>query len=83
MQLPYRPEYDLSIALLQTSMLMVCIYCSQDGVFAHAVHMTELDLLIKTRSKDYWRQRLREERNEMVKQSKEYWDSQAMLSMGI
>lgn len=45
--------------------------------------MTELDLLIKTRSKDYWRQRLREERNEMVKQSKEYWDSQAMLSMGI
>lgn len=35
------------------------------------------------RSKDYWRQRLREERNEMVKQSKEYWDSQAMLSMGI
>lgn len=52
MQLPYRPEYDLSIALLQTSMLMVCIYCSQDGVFAHAVHMTELDLLIKTR---YWK----------------------------
>uniref|UniRef100_A0A0D9VWZ4 RING-type E3 ubiquitin transferase n=1 Tax=Leersia perrieri TaxID=77586 RepID=A0A0D9VWZ4_9ORYZ len=60
-----------------------CPVCRAVGVFAHAVHMTELDLLIKTRSKDYWRQRLREERNEMVKQSKEYWDSQAMLSMGI
>uniref|UniRef100_A0A453LPJ5 RING-type domain-containing protein n=1 Tax=Aegilops tauschii subsp. strangulata TaxID=200361 RepID=A0A453LPJ5_AEGTS len=53
------------------------------GVFAHAVHMNELDLLIKTRCKDYWRCRLREERTEMVKQSKEYWESQAMLSMGI
>jgi hypothetical protein len=26
---------------------------------------------------------MREERTEMVKQSKEYWESQAMLSMGI
>ncbi|KAL6637209.1 hypothetical protein ACP70R_024781 [Stipagrostis hirtigluma subsp. patula] len=60
-----------------------CPVCRADGVFGHAVHMTELDLLLKTRNKDYWRQRLREERTEMVKQSKEYWDSQAMLSMGI
>lgn len=36
-----------------------------------------------TRDKDYFAQRLREERSVMVKQSKEYWDSQAMLSMGI
>ena len=89
----------------------------QVGVFGRAVHMTELELLLKRRyrnltrtscermncgndtmcpryldincisclirDKDYWRQRLREERTEMVKQSKEYWDSQAMLSMGI
>jgi E3 ubiquitin-protein ligase BAH len=45
--------------------------------------MTELELLLKRRDKDYWRQRLREERTAMVKQSKEYWDSQAILSMGI
>jgi E3 ubiquitin-protein ligase BAH len=36
-----------------------------------------------TRDKDYFAQRLREERSVMVKQAKEYWDSQAMLSMGI
>jgi E3 ubiquitin-protein ligase BAH len=36
-----------------------------------------------TRDKDYFLQRLREERSVMVKQAKEYWDSQAMLSMGI
>uniref|UniRef100_A0A453LPV8 RING-type E3 ubiquitin transferase n=1 Tax=Aegilops tauschii subsp. strangulata TaxID=200361 RepID=A0A453LPV8_AEGTS len=60
-----------------------CPVCREVGVFAHAVHMNELDLLIKTRCKDYWRCRLREERTEMVKQSKEYWESQAMLSMGI
>ncbi|XP_062211947.1 probable E3 ubiquitin-protein ligase BAH1-like 1 [Phragmites australis] len=60
-----------------------CPVCRAVGVFGHAVHMTELELLLKTRDKDYWRQRLREERTEMVKQSKEYWDSQAMLSMGI
>ncbi|KAK3149836.1 hypothetical protein QOZ80_3AG0223630 [Eleusine coracana subsp. coracana] len=60
-----------------------CPVCRAVGVFGRAVHMTELDLLLKTRDKDYWRQRLREERTDMVKQSKEYWDSQAMLSMGI
>uniref|UniRef100_A0ACD6A5W1 Uncharacterized protein n=1 Tax=Avena sativa TaxID=4498 RepID=A0ACD6A5W1_AVESA len=60
-----------------------CPVCRAVGVFAHAVHMNELDLLIKTRCKDYWRCRMREERTEMVKQSKEYWESQAMLSMGI
>ena len=36
-----------------------------------------------TRDKDYFAKRLREERSVMVKQAKEYWDSQAMLSMGI
>jgi len=52
-------------------------------VFGRALHMTELELLLKRRDKDYFAQRLREERSVMVKQAKEYWDSQAMLSMGI
>ncbi|XP_066372143.1 probable E3 ubiquitin-protein ligase BAH1-like 1 isoform X1 [Miscanthus floridulus] len=60
-----------------------CPVCRAVGVFGRAVHMTELELLLKRRDKDYFAQRLREERSVMVKQAKEYWDSQAMLSMGI
>jgi len=60
-----------------------CPVCRAVGVFGRALHMTELELLLKRRDKDYFAQRLREERSVMVKQAKEYWDSQAMLSMGI
>lgn len=60
-----------------------CPVCRAVGVFDRAVRMTELELLLKRRDKDYFLQRLREERSVMVKQAKEYWDSQAMLSMGI
>ncbi|ONK65118.1 uncharacterized protein A4U43_C07F33860 [Asparagus officinalis] len=60
-----------------------CPVCRSVGVFGKAVHMQELDLLLKNRCKDYWKERLREERAEMVKQTKDYWESQKMTALGF
>nr|CAD1828084.1 unnamed protein product [Ananas comosus var. bracteatus] len=60
-----------------------CPVCRAVGVYNDAVQMTELDLLLRNRCNDYWKERLRAERAEMVKQSKEYWESQAILTMGL
>ncbi|KAJ9184615.1 hypothetical protein P3X46_004325 [Hevea brasiliensis] len=54
-----------------------CAVCREAGVYANSVHMLELDLLLKTRCKEYWKERMVAERAEMVKQTKEYWDLQA------
>ncbi|MBA0753780.1 hypothetical protein Gogos_021145 [Gossypium gossypioides] len=59
-----------------------CPICREAGVYANAVHMLELDLLIKKRHKDYWKERAIAERAEMVKQSKEYWESQTKYVVG-
>ncbi|KAJ0982597.1 hypothetical protein J5N97_010852 [Dioscorea zingiberensis] len=59
-----------------------CPVCREAGVYANAVHMTELDLLVKNRCKEYWKDRLRGERTEMVKQSKQYWESQTVTAFG-
>ncbi|XVF07473.1 hypothetical protein REPUB_Repub06bG0142100 [Reevesia pubescens] len=59
-----------------------CPICRETGVYANAVHMLELHLLIKKRHKDYWKERLIAERAEMVKQSKEYWESQTKYVIG-
>ncbi|XP_042509821.1 probable E3 ubiquitin-protein ligase BAH1-like 1 [Macadamia integrifolia] len=60
-----------------------CPICREVGVYRNSVHMMELDLLLKNRCKEYWKERLHEERAEMVKQSKEYWESQSKLFMGF
>ncbi|GMY14375.1 probable E3 ubiquitin-protein ligase BAH1-like isoform X1 [Fagus crenata] len=60
-----------------------CPTCREVGVYAKAVHMLELDMLLKNRCKDYWKERLAAERAEMVKQSKHYWDSQAKYAIGM
>lgn len=60
-----------------------CPVCRSIGVYRDAVHMQELDLLLKNRCNDYWKERLHEERAEMVKQSREYWESQRITAMGI
>ncbi|KAI3869674.1 hypothetical protein MKX03_011871 [Papaver bracteatum] len=59
-----------------------CPVCREVGVYANPIHMIELDLLLKNRRKDYWKERMLEERSEMVKQSKEYWDSQTKYVIG-
>lgn len=59
-----------------------CPICREAGVYANAVHMIELDLLLKKRCKEYWKERMIAERAEKVKQSKEYWDSQTKYVIG-
>lgn len=51
------------------------------GVYSKAVHMLELDLLLKTRCKEYWKERLADERVLMLKQSKEHWKSQSTYAI--
>ncbi|RWW50562.1 hypothetical protein BHE74_00043157 [Ensete ventricosum] len=60
-----------------------CPICRSEGVYKGAVHMAELDLLLKNRCKEYWKERMRGERAEMVKQAKEYWESQTITAIGI
>ncbi|PSS15831.1 E3 ubiquitin-protein ligase BAH1-like [Actinidia chinensis var. chinensis] len=59
-----------------------CPVCREAGVYGDAVHMLELDLFLKKRCKEYWKERHVAERSEMVKQSKEYWDSQTRYMVG-
>ncbi|XP_057981892.1 probable E3 ubiquitin-protein ligase BAH1-like isoform X2 [Malania oleifera] len=59
-----------------------CPICREVGVYANAVHMLELDLLVKKRCKGYWKERQVAERAEMAKQSKEYWDLQTKYAIG-
>lgn len=58
-----------------------CPVCRNVDVYRDSVHMTELDLLLKNRCKEYWKERLRGERAQMVKESKAYWDSQRISAM--
>lgn len=59
-----------------------CPVCREIGVYRDAVHMIELDLLVKKRCKEYWKERAVAERIEMVKQSKFYWDTQTKYIIG-
>ncbi|KAF9595418.1 hypothetical protein IFM89_000336 [Coptis chinensis] len=60
-----------------------CPVCREVGVYANAVHMVELDLLLKNRCREYWKERAHAERAETIKQSKQYWDSQARFVLGF
>ncbi|KAG7574145.1 Zinc finger RING-type [Arabidopsis suecica] len=59
-----------------------CPICREVGVYAEAVHMIELHLLLKIRSKEYWKERMIGERSEMVKQSKMFWNEQTKHMIG-
>ncbi|KAK1296183.1 putative E3 ubiquitin-protein ligase BAH1-like 1 [Acorus calamus] len=59
-----------------------CPVCRAVGVYANSVHLAELDLLLKNRCRDYWKERMQSERTEMVKQSKIYWESQTKFAIG-
>ncbi|KAH7554204.1 hypothetical protein ACOSP7_028703 [Xanthoceras sorbifolium] len=60
-----------------------CPVCREAGVYANAIHMLELDLLLKKSLKEYWKERTVAERAEKVKQSKEYWDLQTKYAIGL
>ncbi|KAK1311490.1 putative E3 ubiquitin-protein ligase BAH1-like 1 [Acorus calamus] len=59
-----------------------CPVCRAVGVYANSVHLAELDLLLKNRCRDYWKERMQSERTEMVKQSKIYWECQTKFAIG-
>ncbi|KAL3825660.1 hypothetical protein ACJIZ3_021689 [Penstemon smallii] len=59
-----------------------CPVCRKAGVYGNATHMMELDLLVKKRCREYWKERLVDERAEMVKQSKVYWENQTKYMVG-
>ncbi|XP_028784848.1 probable E3 ubiquitin-protein ligase BAH1-like isoform X2 [Neltuma alba] len=58
-----------------------CPICRKVGVYSKAVHMLELDLLLKTRCREYWKERLADERVLMLKQSKEHWKLQSTYAI--
>ncbi|KAG9130965.1 hypothetical protein Leryth_006731 [Lithospermum erythrorhizon] len=59
-----------------------CPICREAGVYASAVHMVELHMLVKNRCNEYWKERVVGERAETVKQSKTYWDMQTKNMIG-
>ncbi|KAJ4906840.1 putative E3 ubiquitin-protein ligase BAH1-like [Raphanus sativus] len=59
-----------------------CPICREVGVYAEAVHMIELHLLLKIRCREYWKERIMGERSEMVKQSKMFWNEQTIQMIG-
>ncbi|KAJ9540492.1 hypothetical protein OSB04_026998 [Centaurea solstitialis] len=62
---------------------MKCPVCREDGVFSNAVRMAELDLLLKRRFEKEWKERVVEERAEVAKQAKLYWESHTRFMTGI
>lgn len=59
-----------------------CPVCRETGVYPKALHMMELDMLLKRRCKGYWKERLTEERARVLKQTKDFWDSQTRFVVG-
>lgn len=60
-----------------------CPLCRQMGVFANSVHLIQLGLLLKKRCKEFWKERLKFERAERLKQAKEHWNEQSRLFLGF
>ncbi|OAY67572.1 putative E3 ubiquitin-protein ligase BAH1-like 1 [Ananas comosus] len=60
-----------------------CPLCRRGGVFARAVHLDELYILLRHSCSDYWEKRLRIERVERVRQAKQHWELQCRAIMGI
>lgn len=59
-----------------------CPICREAGVYTNAVHMLELDLLLKRRCNEYWKERMAAEHAEDEKQTREYWDSRTKYAIG-
>ncbi|PWA39902.1 SPX domain, Zinc finger, RING/FYVE/PHD-type [Artemisia annua] len=60
-----------------------CPVCRESGVYAKSVRMPEIGLLLQRRCKQEFNERLIEERNKILKQTKEYWELQASYVIGL
>ncbi|KAJ9555124.1 hypothetical protein OSB04_009738 [Centaurea solstitialis] len=56
-----------------------CPLCRENGVYANAVCMSELASLLQERCKERYKARVIEEREKVVKQTKEYWEEQTNM----
>ncbi|XAR61330.1 hypothetical protein NMG60_11035005 [Bertholletia excelsa] len=59
-----------------------CPLCRQAGVYEGAVHLEELNILLSQSCHEYWEERLRTERLERIKQTREHWESHCQV-MGL
>lgn len=71
-----------SIIFLFLGLILESWSSIQVGVYGNAVHMIELSLLLKKQCKEYWKERAAEERAEISRQTKMYWDMQSKYMIG-
>uniref|UniRef100_A0A7N0TS51 RING-type E3 ubiquitin transferase n=1 Tax=Kalanchoe fedtschenkoi TaxID=63787 RepID=A0A7N0TS51_KALFE len=69
--------------LKEASLKEKCPLCREAGVFADAVHLEELNILLKRNCHEYWEERLQTERTERMKQAKQHWESQCRAFVGV
>ncbi|PIN18001.1 hypothetical protein CDL12_09327 [Handroanthus impetiginosus] len=60
-----------------------CPICREHGVYEGAVHLEELHILLGRSCPEYWAERRKSEKEERIQQTKEYWESQGRLFVGI
>ncbi|KAF2314996.1 hypothetical protein GH714_037482 [Hevea brasiliensis] len=60
-----------------------CPLCRETGVYEGAVHLEELNILLRQSCREYWEQRLQSERVERIRQAKQHWEYQCRVFMGV
>ncbi|XP_071716516.1 probable E3 ubiquitin-protein ligase BAH1-like 1 [Rutidosis leptorrhynchoides] len=60
-----------------------CPLCREAGVYEGSLHLEELNILLSRSCPEYWEERLQTERAERIRQTKEHWESQSRLFLGI
>ncbi|KAL3518063.1 hypothetical protein ACH5RR_020652 [Cinchona calisaya] len=60
-----------------------CPLCRKKGVFDGAVRMSQLNVLLRRKFPEYWIERRQKERQDRLKEAKEYWQFQCRTFVGI
>ncbi|XP_076892252.1 putative E3 ubiquitin-protein ligase BAH1-like 1 [Bidens hawaiensis] len=60
-----------------------CPLCREAGVYQGSLHLDELNILLGRSCPEYWEERLKTERMERIRQTKEHWESQSRAFLGI
>ncbi|KAI3460810.1 hypothetical protein Pfo_017473 [Paulownia fortunei] len=60
-----------------------CPICREAGVYEAAVHLEELHVLLSRSCPEYWEERSKSEKTQRIQQTKQHWESQCSLFMGI
>ncbi|KAJ0113410.1 hypothetical protein Patl1_01010 [Pistacia atlantica] len=60
-----------------------CPLCREAGVYEGAVHLEELSILLSRSCPESWEERLRTERVERIRQTKEHWEFQCRSFVGV